>query len=221
MKERPLPFSAAMIRAVQAGTKTETRRTRGLDRIDEAPDAWKLFGSVYSSAKAARSDKAGPDAFAFRNEGAEIITLRSPYGVAGDKLWFREAWRTWIGYDAVPPSQIPHTASIWYEADGTAPERFGKLRPAMFMCRWMSRKSATVVASYPERLHDIAEGEARAEGAIFHYGMRVGHSGWRHDDGDVYCTARASYFQLWNKINGPGSAAKNPWIWVTKFEVTE
>ena len=232
MKEIPMPFSAAMIRAVLAGTKTETRRTRGLDRINEAPDEWQLLpdgvGPMHSDPEINRWR------FHAKANGVDklvdnIESIPSPYGVAGDKLWFREAWRTWIGYDAVPPSEIPHTASIWYEADGTAPERFGKLRPAMFMCRWMSRKSATVVVAYPERLHDITEAGAIAEGCqqsvdLDQEFINQMEPGSARDLavalGPGKLTAKLEYFLLWDSINGPGSAAKNPWCWCTKFSVS-
>lgn len=214
--DRPILYSAPMVRACRAYLKTETRRARGLKRINEAPGEWECLGELYGIPR-------GQFDFQHKETG-EVITVRSPYGVSGDGLWHREAYRASACYNDLPPSEVPEGSPIWYEADSTPAivgARFGKLRPGMFMCRWMSRDSSVVVRSYPERLHEITEEGAKAEGALFHDGMGVGHSGWRHDrdHGTVYVNARTSYFHLWDSVNGLGAAAKNEWVWVTKFSM--
>lgn len=90
MKERPITFSASMVRAVLNGTRTQTRSTRGLERINESPDAFKCLGANRS------------DDFIFLNmDGVltghdpsdETHIIKCPYGVVGDRLWVKEKWR--------------------------------------------------------------------------------------------------------------------------------
>jgi hypothetical protein len=116
MKELPIPFTAAMVRAVREGRKTQTRRLR---------------------------------------------LICAP----GDRLWVREAWRAPIEFDAYPPRDIPTGTPITYEADD-APFRFhrGRLRPAMFMCRWMSRLALDVTEVRGHQLAIITDAEILAEG---------------------------------------------------------
>ena len=188
MKERPLLFSAPMVRAVLEGRKTVTRRTRGLDRINEAPDAWEYYGP-------------GIDAFhLFRNQGGEIIGIKSPYGVAGDRLWCRECFSFEHRYTGVKPRDVVADSSdVWYWADGN-PE-FGdwtKPKPSLFMPRWASRLTLEVVSVRPERLHDMDRADAYREGI---------------KPGD-------SFPELWESINGAGSWANNPWVWRVAFMVS-
>lgn len=203
MTDRPILYSAPMVRACRADLKTETRRTRGLKRINQAPDKYQCFGLLSNDR---RSSDFG--LWAFGGEGVQNVVLKSPYGVRGDGLWHREAWRSQGCYDEIAPRDIPTDSAIWYEADGRAPLGFGKLRPGMFMCHWMSRDSSVVVASYPERLRSITPRDCLAEG--IELGTIV-------QDFNDYLTP--AYFKLWDSINGPGSAAKNEWVWVTKFSM--
>jgi hypothetical protein len=139
----------------------------------------------------------------------------------GDLIVVRETWRADTAWDAHKPSEIAEGAAIWYEADGPGAERprAGKLRPSIFLPRWASRDVYPILSVRAERLQEITEEGARAEGALFHDGGGVGHSGWRHDPnhGFVYATARDSYFHLWVKINGEPSLRDNPIVWVISY----
>lgn len=147
--ERPILFSAPMIRALRAGTKTQTRRVvkdTGLYAIDAA---------IHGPETAAR----------------ELLALatRCPYGQPGDRLWVREAWRTTSAWDRTPPRDLPGGVDLHYEADGrpNAHFCFGKLRPGMFMVRGASRITLEVSAVRVERLQAISRGDAMAEGCPF------------------------------------------------------
>lgn len=202
MSEIYIAFSAPMVLANRGGRKDLTRRTRGLDRINEAPDEWELVG-----------ESMAPGIFFFqRTPGNEVLRLKSPYGGPGSILVCREAWRAWIGYDKTPPREIPQTALVWYEADGRIPAggNWGKLRPAMFMMRWMVRDLREVVSVRPERLLDITDEDAVREGIEMPDGTPEPPDWWSY---------REEYFHLWDRINGPGSAAKNPWCWRVEFKV--
>lgn len=93
----------------------------------------------------------------------------------------------------------------------------------MFMPRWASRITLEVTSVRVERLQDISEADAMAEGIT--YGPTFdeeGRSGGYHwdrsrEDEDVYPTAVQAYRQLWMGINGPDSWDANPWVWVLEF----
>jgi hypothetical protein len=150
-------------------------------------------------------------------EGAERYTefnFRNLPWQRGINLWVREAWRT-TGDDGradyLPPRDI-QKHDVWHEADGEAHWRtlVGKLRPSMFMPRWASRITLDVTGVRVERLQDISAADALAEGITLHPDH---HSRPR----DSRYGPVATYKDLWDSINGPGSWAANPWVWVISF----
>lgn len=173
MKERPILFSAPMVRALLTGTKTQTRR------------------------------------IAIPKRSIEPMTDECPYGQPGDRLWVREAWRVEGKHtDSYSPSCIEinraHFGRIDYEASITwNKSMYGKLRPSIHMPRWASRITLEVTGVRVERLQDISEADARAEGIS------------RADCPDWHATT--DYRALWESINGPGSWDANPWVWVVEF----
>jgi hypothetical protein len=142
--------------------------------------------------------------------------LADPKYKVGDLLWVREAWRTVIGVDDLPPRDlVPGLLPVSYEADGKDAQN-GKLRPGMFMPRWMSRITLRVTDVKVERLQDISEADARAEGAE-HLPAETGTY-----DANGYPIERGSYrygfYQIWTSINGLGSWESNPWVAAYSFE---
>lgn len=202
MKTRPIPFSAPMVRALLAGTKTQTRRV-----VKGAPDDWApMQPQVFSPTVIDRlgDERPGPESFGAGNEDGDSW-LRCPYGQPGDRLWVREAFRFVDLVDDCAPHELDAGCRAWYEADAPHQPGFGRLRPGMFMPRWASRITLEVTAARVERLQDISRGDAMAEGCPFP-NMAKG------DD------PRQWYAQLWNDINGPGSWDANPWVWVVEFK---
>lgn len=127
MKERPILSSAPMVRALLAGTKTQTRRVvkyAAPDLVDA--DGWPL------------SD--------LSDRGAGEVRAGCPYGQLGDRLWVREAWRTSPDANAIPPRDLHDSCVITYEADDVAIAGWGKYRPGMFMPRWASRITLEIVS---------------------------------------------------------------------------
>lgn len=203
MKERPIPFNGAMVRALLAGTKTQTRR------------AAKGVATVHARTgePLAKLDSAGP-------------RVACPYGQPGDRLWVREAWRADQWFDGRPPREIPDAAYVVYEAGGQHvpfPAAVGKLRPGMFMPRWASRITLEVTGVRVERLQDISEADAKAEGMTPALAGELLSEGecrvlaWAAANGN---SARMTYSALWEQINGPGSWDANPWVWVVEFQRT-
>ena len=209
-KERPILFSASMVRALLANTKTQTRRAI------KAPVSVTSFEHFHEE----RWDRMQGDR---RGD-----TVRCPYGKPGDRLWVREAWRAELTWDSIKPSDIPPEAALWYEADGQQRNngmghKFkGKLRPSMFMPRWASRITLEVTDVRVERLQDISEADAQAEGTPCY--VCGGHLHGLSED-DCHCFHRkataSDYRSLWESINGEGSWSLNPWVWVVSFHRME
>lgn len=196
MKERPIPMSAPMVKAILAGTKSQTRRVvryAAPDLIDA--DGWPL-----------RDESA---------DGAGEVRAACPYGIPGDRLWVREAWSTLGIYDGMKPSDMaPYFAgTIRYKADG---HQSGKLRPGMFMPRWASRILLEITDVRVERLQEISENDAIAEGI-----ERLPRlEGYGLPDGSHFHVTdpRISYRSLWDAINGQGAVEANPWVWCVSFK---
>lgn len=203
MTERPILFSAPMVRAILEGRKTCTRR-------------------VLKPQPSIQATKIGP--CRFTNSGLSEWTgetscmcaeVKIPQQI-GDKLWVREAWRVETGdRNHVAPRDLPSDTKILFDADADWKNntRVGKLRPSMFMCRWMSRITLRVTSIKIERLRDISEADARAEGA-WHW-----KDTW--DQAQVIDDARDAFCHLWESINGPGSWDANPWVAAIGFEVVK
>lgn len=216
MKERPILFSAPMVLALLAGTKTQTRRI-----VKAAPgkqSEWltsELLGQVkhWATHPVGVNDD-GPGVELVHPKGGPLGYVTSPYGGAGDRLWVKETWAAGKGYDAEPKrrlialksTELPRSARLWYRADAKDDSRRGKWRPSIFMRRWMSRLVLEVTGLRVERLNEISESDAIAEGT-----PRVVQ----------YRSAREAYSDLWESINGAGSWAANPLVWVVEFKRLE
>jgi hypothetical protein len=239
MKERPILFSGAMVRALLAGTKTQTRRVckpaqfYSLSTVVEVPDPMER-GQVYNGSH-------------FGDEEGEV-QFASPYGGRGDRLWVKETWRTADTLDTLSPSAIADKcmdagyskpwAPLQWEADGRRNREWsgfgpgngvvvgpGKTRVSIHMPRWASRITLEITSVRVERLQDISEADAMAEGIVEcpipaddEGPRRIGYMVGR-DDGKSGLSVRPtqSYRELWESINGPESWAANPWVWAVEF----
>lgn len=221
VRERPILFSGAMVRAILDGRKTQTRRV-----INPQPDH-PGFASPHRRMLA--TDDEGQDLYLHSATLAQAI--RSPYGKPGDRLYVREAWRSTKELDPHSGGRIEVMcldagysipwAPIRYEADGErrnwqhtgtpphgGPPEPGRYRHARFMPRWASRILLEITGVRVERLNDCSEADAEAEGIAFLRDV---------PDADETLTARQLYECLWDSINGAGAWAANPWVWVVEF----
>lgn len=203
MKERPILFSAPMVRALLAGTKTQTRRVAKPVRH---PD----LGNLYT-----------PGALVLEHEPQHVIDRCSPYGQPGDQLWVREtfaivprtAYRASEGVQQTLRPDDDHDAAIYREGWTRSNGGF-RWRPSIHMPRWASRITLEITAVRVERLQDISREDAMAEGIVLQpdggYGLA--------DTSHYHATdPRHSYWSLWEAINGPGSVEANPWVWAVTF----
>ena len=209
MSERPIIFSAPMVRAILAGRKTQTRRIAKLNasgRVKEpgSPRNWHCDD---------------PEA-----------TLACPYGQPGDTLWVREtchaheltdveAYEDTFGVMERRGLEVPPYGldGVVYAADDhfreiensiAASERWGVLNaygnkqgatvPAIHMPRWASRITLGIAAVRLQRLQAITEADVRSEG----------------------CAHGQAFTDLWNDINGAHSWDRNPWVWAITFRHT-
>lgn len=192
-KERPILFNAEMVRAVLDGRKTQTRR---IAKITEG-------GHV--------KEVRGHRRWHPRDDNA---TLACPLGQPGDLLWVRETWGDCTtGSCAMSVTKYDQP---WYRADA---DTYGLLghdgygpvyaedilwRPSIHMPRQASRITLRITDVCVQRLHDISEDDAHAEGVT-----HKEHGG---------STAREGFQRLWDSINGNGAWAGNPWVWAMTFE---
>lgn len=209
IKERQILFSAPMVRALLNGRKRQTRR------------ALKPDGKL-------RIDVVTP------SDGGPPLC---PYGQPSDRLWVREtffAWGRWeTRFSAKKGRDEWHFVDMTLECensyifDADKPDnalrnignRSDKTpnwwkRPAIFMPRAASRINLEITSVRMERLQDISEADAVAEGI-----HQQPTTGWFSVPGinGAGTTARAAYALLWKSINGPGSWEANPWVWVVEF----
>jgi len=210
MKERPIIFSAPMVRAILAGAKTQTRRV-------VKPAGWDPASAEYGKARIGvhpNAPKMGLQAYFHHLESDTWHGVGCPYGKHGDRLWVREAW----DFIAEGDPGTPSCAGIRYWADAgyqlrTPPSTYNPLlyrewrvRPPIHMPRWASRITLEVTGVRVERLQKISEADAIAEG--------VTAGKYR---GLERAVAR-TYSDLWEQMHGPNSWAANPWVWVVEFK---
>lgn len=197
MTERPILFSGPMVRAILEGRKTQTRRIMK-PQPDDAPDInmWAWLARRHLSV------------------GKEAAIALGPYGQPGDRLWVRETWGHLNG----------NGVRVVYRANGERPERIGypnapvtdmKWRPSIFMRRHDSRITLEITEVRVQRLQDIGEEDAKAEGVQLQGpGLINGKPAEFH-----FFKYLDAFAQLWNVINGKRAPwASNPWVWCISFQ---
>jgi hypothetical protein len=201
MTERPILFSAPMVRALLNGSKTQTRRVlRDQDPID--------LGAIMHGTHLSRRPVF--DKVANAVIGHRLVPVLCPHGQPGDRLWAREAYRLCSNFDSRPPSAGGAANRVWYEADAPHQPGFGKGRPSIHMPRWASRITLEITGVRVERLQAISEADARAEGCLGGHGSIPGYA--------YNATPGEQFIQLWKSINGAESWDANPFVWVVEFE---
>lgn len=255
MSDRPILYSAPMVRAILSGAKTQTRRTRGLDGVDPR-------GSFIEMRRG--DDGKWRAAFDVRDDAGPLEVV-SPFGGPGDRLWVRETWRiaAWrtegpkegamaLDYRAspegtrspwvFPPSDVferlvqqssddarsalkAEQGSVREDGDGLYRWDHGdspcRWRPSIHMPRWASRLTLEVTGVRVERLNDISEADAMAEGAAYRLSPGGDLAGaFEPMPGEALhpINYRSHFRDLWESINDPGSWALNPWVWVVQFK---
>lgn len=226
MNWRPILFSADMVRAILAGRKTQTRRVvkrEGCQCGEWEPQEQSATLDGYQIA--GHSGRWWCDCCT-----SDQDAVNCPYGAPGDRLWVRENLRRsedglWGRYEAdgawvvSRPPYVPLRVSWHHPKYRCLSARQERLRvPSIHMPRRASRLTLKVVDVRVERLQDISEADAKAEGV-----ESMGSTTFRHytRSNDFCSSAKSSYRTLWESINGAGSWEKNPWVWVVEFKRVE
>ncbi|MGA4275635.1 hypothetical protein ACI2VH_02630 [Ralstonia nicotianae] len=201
-KERPILFSGAMVSAILDGRKTQTRRIISPQpTVDERGLLWWKWSKYSGSANIERLGQPSDDWLA-----------RCPYGQPGDRLWVREAFMhepadyCWEASVSIPVR--PATTIYRADSDPRGEAKGCGWKPSIHMPRALSRITLEITGVRVERLQEINEEDARAEGV-----------GPLRSDGRMRNGTPAidGYADLWESINGAGSWAVNPWVWVVEF----
>lgn len=228
VKERPILFSAPMVRAILEGRKTVTRRAIKAQPHIDASGNFCVGRSNY-----------GQDGYG-NPVTKHFVNDCCPYGKPGDRLWVRETfallgnedgccidWQDNLVkgdersaariYRASCPTgdyglyQIPAKAE--WKPDTEAMEYDGVWRPSIHMPRWASRILLEITDVRVERLQDISRYDIRAEG--LECPPELAGDDVSPNYRDWY---PAAWRELWSSINGAESWNANPWVWVVEFK---
>jgi len=207
MNEKPILFSGGMVRAILDGTKTMTRRV--VKKPAWSPMSQEMF---YAGIDLGVREK-----MKFTN---------CPYGKPGDGLWVRETWATGWNTMHTQPSKITPGTYVEYKAGPPTlfSSNFYKWRSPIYMPRWASRITLEVISVRVERVQDISEEDAIAEGCS---GEPCDHpnpvmpgacedcmnSGYQYPPG-------LEFLDLWDSINAKRGYPweSNPWVWAVDFK---
>ncbi len=216
IKERPILFSGAMVRALLEGSKTQTRRV--VKGVESNLEFWRIF------------EREQKQWFAFRSKETSH-EVKCPYGQPGERLWVRETWQvTHADFDPKDRNRIridgvyPGTGDLfseWLTEEESDKfhqwKRQGGNQPGIFMFRSLSRILLEIESVRVERLQEISVSDAIAEGVSY-----------KDSNGKIYYpptdlqaaghTPYLAYRSLWKSINGAASWDANPWVWVVTFK---
>lgn len=211
-KARPIIFCGPMVRQILNGQKTQTRR------VIKPQPVWREFKGSSVPLHPGFIDAQG-------------TLFRSPYGIPGGRVWLRETWapvddtefggEKWIDYRATPKlaSGSPSRAGGWENAPDDAEAI--RWRPSIHMPRSASRITLEITDLRAQRLLEIDQEDARAEG--------VAPPGCTHPkcvEGANMCASRshrAAFLVLWNELNAKRGFGweMNPWVWAIAFKVID
>lgn len=228
MTERPILFSAPMVRAILENRKTQTRRI--------VSDKARIGYPHHEIEKA--------DEVSF-TAGSLSFTWDCPYGAPGDHLWVREVFGIHDGDYGTVLRWRADQASVWVGARGPHgesedfilggpvedPPVIRRWKPSIHMPRWASRITLEVTGVRVERLRDISEADAKAEGCEDLTMDQEAIDALANDLTEANAlalalgpgtfTAKCEFMDLWQSINGADSWANNPWVWVVEFRRLE
>ena len=225
-KRTPMLMTEIMIIQFMARLKTQTRRTRGLEKINQSPDDWFYLG------------KGSDSEYMFQNKDRSVLAIKCPYGGVGDSLLFKEKYLLPSYQKEIPKKPVP----VWHCADGKPTwGLWGPARPSMFMPIWASRHNPDIKHIGLARVNNISWDDALAEGVpdqdffpmdsiwcpVCHgEGVYPGICGPSLGVTEYDCTdcdtPTKRYKNLWELINGKKYQwSLNAWVWIVEFEKYE
>jgi len=220
MKERPILFSGAMVRAILAGTKTQTRRV-----VKHCITGPNLPANIFDWHHQKTGDWLGAHGGGIEF-GMTSAARLCPYGQPGDRLYVREAW----AFDEednriLYRSDDNEETKEWDQARAESGLSKYRWRPSIHMPRAVSRILLEIVSVRVERLQDISDADAIAEGIERNAEYpTLWKRGDLHGDQNIMKSTgfpKLAYRSIWEQINGHESWSANPWIWVVEFKRVE
>ena len=212
-------FNGEMVRAILDGRKTQTRRVMNPQPANDI----------------SRATFPNPDVVGWwcslRHKHGSTTAHFCPFGAVGDRLWVRETWqaihdsvdefghveeRTYAPSIPKEKDRYWHTVYAEHFGDENREDRGFPWRPAIHMPRWASRITLEITSVRVERLNDISEEDARAEGIIDGGCLNCGEPepcGCVNPQPD----ATDAFAYLWQSIYGQENWDANPWVWVIEF----
>ena len=217
MRERPIQFKAHEVRETLDGRKTQTRRPVKLPHLNRL-GVWEP------------STTSGRDKYGVEHPARPVIwhtrtgdTLACPFGQPGDRLWVRETWYPEVNGDPEFP--------VWYRATDADGFPYRAWRPSIHMPRWASRITLEITDVRVQRVQDISEADAIAEGlatvtkdgTTWKFGIPDADGlpgtddiGWPWTKWDR--DPRKAFATLWNDTYGPDAWDRNDWVWAVTFK---
>lgn len=195
-----------MIQAILDGRKTQTRREFKLKHCNKkmtwANEPYSIVNDVDFKSQIT----------------GEIFIPKNAYGLVGDILWVKETWSINPFYDKDNKAKYLYAAT-------DKPFENHKWKPSLYMPREACRLRLKIKSIRVERLMDISEQDAIAEGVRQRFGGFINYANPSNLFTETYpflsrkySAAQMSYLSLWEKINGENSFEENPWVWVIEFE---
>lgn len=238
MNVKPIIFSAPMIRALLEGRKTQTRRIVKPQpcQSEYEPESLYVTGLTAKHMGAKGLIMRGQRHY-YATTNRLDLAKGCPYGRPGDLLWVRESWAD-VGGDPwymADGRERSYSACDTFEGGGYPPvcrdiganccsvtRQKVRWSPSIHMPRWASRQTLRITDVRVQRLQEISEADAKAEGA-----EPYSVDGFTADElalldapllerGNPY---RNGFALLWDSINGPGAWERNEWVWALSFEV--
>ncbi len=242
MKERPILFNTEMVQAILAGRKTQTRRA-----LRYQPRRSDILPNLCFPRTKSEAENLYPCGYIYPNARDEILDM-CPFGKVGDCLWVRETWSVishtfsddglmvdWTpDRPAVAVKEMPfgngyYSGHAIYRADGGmewsdddgchTEQSFWK--PSIHMPRKACRIILEITGVRVERLRDISESDAVAEGlnkpiyAPNESGQLTPPAG--ETLLSAFPTAKHWFSTVWD--GAYGNWAENPWVWVIEFRI--
>jgi len=209
MKERPILFSAPMVRALLDGSKTQTRRIMKPQPEPTPADYPGPTGHWWPSNNVQSMVHVEQELQNQHGSWGGFCADCCPHGRIGDRLWVRET-----------VADIGARLTYRADTDDGAHCMVKRWTPSIHMPRWASRILLEIVSVRVERLQDISEADCWAEGIDAVDGslgdMKIIDLARRMNR--CFEDAAPTYAALWEQINGAGSWDANPWVWVVEFK---
>lgn len=211
MKERPILFNAPMVRALLDSSKTQTRRIAPIAdlNIKQHSSDMVTWGVSFSKPVKGVLGSYSGGKLSDLQARSIIASMFCPYGQPGDRLWVRETWaRTAVW---------PAAEMVVYREGDNRTDYGGPWKPGIHMFRRDSRITLEIVSVRVERLQEISETDAIAEGCTKNHNGYFWGGPHKEYGLKQMSTPTKAYRDLWESINGPGSWAANPWVWAIEF----